>query len=87
MPLLHDYDTDITENILFKEGHEKGHEQGIEQGIEINRERLVIRFLEKGTPYEEIMDFMEMTWEEVAAIDQKRKAKPTNQEEDNTSTE
>lgn len=83
MPLLHDYDTDITENILFKEGHE----QGIEQGIEINRERLVIRFLEKGTPYEEIMDFMEMTWQEVAAIDQKRKAKPTDQEEDNTSTE
>ena len=68
MPLLHDYDTDITENILFKEG--------IEKGIEINREKLVIRSLEKGTPYEEIMNFMEMTWEEVEAIDQKRKANP-----------
>ncbi len=78
MPLLHDYDTDITENILFKEG--------IEKGIEINREKLVIRSLEKGTPYEEIMNFMEMTWEEVEAIDQKRKAnsetdKGTNENE------
>ena len=76
MPLLHDYDTDITENILFKEG--------IEKGLEISQEKFVIRFLEKGTPYEEIMDFMEITWEEVEAIDKKRKANPTTDEENNT---
>ena len=79
MPLLHDYDTDITENILYKEG--------IEQGIEIREEKLVIRFLEKGTPYQEIMDFMEMTREEVEAIDKKRKTNSSTNQKENTPPE
>lgn len=68
MPLLHDID--ITENILYKEG--------IEKGIEINQQNIVIRLLDKGIPYEEIIDLMEMTWEEVEAIDKKRKSQNHN---------
>jgi len=75
MPLLQDFD--ITENILYQEGHEEGREE--------EREDVVTRFLERGDSYEEIMDFMKMTWEEIEAIDKKRKANPTtDQEQENT---
>ena len=63
MPLFYDVKTDY----LYKEGREEGREE--------EREELVIRALEKGKSYDEIIDFTELTWEEIERIDTKRKAK------------
>jgi len=57
MPVLYDVETDY----LYIEGREKGAED------------FVIRALEKGKSYDEIIDFTGLTFEEIEIIDTKRK--------------